>query len=435
MRPRRPNVVLFITHDTGRAVSPCGYATVQTPHCERLAAEGVRFDRCFSVAPLCCPARATCVTGRYPHQNGVMGLTSEHLGGWDLRPGERHAAAIFRDAGYDAILCGFEHETPHWQDHGFSAAISGPGGWFNGGGDLRDHAREIDGFLAHRDAARPFYLQIGCHETHHDWSAFQTAPDDARGVTVPPWLRDIPEVRAELASFQGAVRRLDECLGAILDVLEARGVGDDTLFVFTTDHGIDFPRAKGTLYDAGIGVFLFLRYPRGGWGAGRAVDSMVSHIDLLPTLLEACDIDPPDNLAGRSLVPLLDGRRHAPAEAIFAGKTYHDSYDPSRAVRTAQFKYIRHFEVNIFDDLRLATETRRHFLGVPWIRRGHEELYDLGADPLELRNLVPAGGHEAALAEMRRLLLEHMRSTRDPLLDGYVPNPTHQRRLRAFRGD
>jgi len=439
-RNHRPNVVLFITHDTGFAVSPCGWKTVHTPACERLAREGVRFNNSFCTAPLCAPSRAALVTGRHPHQNGVMGLTGAQTGGFDLYEGEKHAAQLFADAGYESILCGFEHESPHWEKLGFERAISGGGGWFNGGGDTREHAGHIDDFLEQRDPERPFFMQIGSHETHHAWTAFDTEPDDSLGLTLPPAIKDTPEVRREVAEFQGAVRRLDQCLGDILDVLDRRGVADDTLFVFTTDHGIDFPRAKGACYDAGIAAFLFMRYPAGAWSAGAARDELISNVDVLPTLLEACGIDAPTHPAGRSFLPLLrtdtaSDEPYEPRDAVFAGKTYHDTYDPQRCVRTARFKYIRHFAVNIFIDLRLATITRRDQFATDWRRRTDEELYDLENDPDETHNLADDPACADQLKSMRRRLLHWMRQTSDPLLQGPVQSPHHQRLLDAFLQD
>lgn len=429
---RQPNVLLFISHDTGRFIAPYGVPTVRTPHFDRFAAESVLFEHAFATAPLCCPSRASCTTGRYPHQNGVNGLTAPLLGGWDFHPGEKHAARLFADAGYESVLCGFEHESPLWQNLGFSRAISGPGGWYNGGGDLRNHAREIDAFLGSRDASRPFFLQVGCHETHHAWTDYDTPPDDSLGVASLPWLHDLPEVRREMAEFQGAVARMDQCVGEILRVLDDRGLRDHTVVGLTTDHGIDFPRAKGTLLDAGIETFLLMRFPRDGWQAGQRVGGMVSNVDLLPTLLDVAGIPVPANIAGRSLRPLLRGEPFAPRDRIFAEKTYHDTYDPSRAVRTSTHKYIRHFEVNIFQDLRLATETRRHYLRDDWRRRGDEELYDLRADPDERVNLANDPRHAALLQSLRSELLQWMNETGDPLLRGPVPSPFYARRLAGF---
>ncbi|MBI5831870.1 MAG: sulfatase [Armatimonadetes bacterium] len=429
----QPNVVLFIPHDTGRFVSPYGYDTVHTPHCERLAAEGVTLANHFCTTPLCSPSRAAITTGRYPHQNGVMGLTSDHAGAFDLYPSERHLSQILADAGYEGVLCGFEHECRDCTRLGFEHTLAGSGTWFNGGGDLREQPAAIDSWLDQRDATRPFYLQMGCHETHQEWDAFEVEPDTSRGVWMPPYLRDLPEIRAEMAALQGSVRRLDEGLGGLLDVLERRGLADNTIVVFTTDHGIDLPRAKGTFYDAGIGTFGFVRWPAGGLAAGSRVASLTSGVDVLPTLLEAVGVATPDNLAGRSFLPALRSQPYEPRAEVFAEKTYHDTYDPTRVIRTERWAYHRHFEVNIFCDLRLATMTRRHYWDDNWFRGRHEELYELQSDPHSMTNLADSAEHAAVKAELRGRLLAWMRDTNDPLLEGPVSSPLYQQRMAEFQ--
>lgn len=431
--PDHPNVVLFITHDTGKFVSPYGIQTVETPASERLAREGVMFRNSFCTTPLCAPSRAACVTGRYPHQNGVNGLTATPTGEFDFHPRERHAASIFSEAGYSTVLCGFEHETPNWKDHGFDRALSGDGGHFNGGGDLRDHPVEINRWLNERRVDSPFYMQIGCHETHQKWKNEHTPPFDQKGVVIPSYLRDLPELREEMSEFQGSVNHLDTQLGRILEVFDSHQLTENTVFVFTTDHGIDFPRAKGTMYDSGLEAFLFIRFPGGGWPGGVVHDEMISNVDILPTLLDICGLQRPRNLMGFSFRNVVERGDAGPRTELFAEKTFHDTYDPTRCIRTERYKYIRHFEVNIFQDLRLATETRRHYFGVDWRRRQSEELYDLHNDPGERHNLLHNSHYEQVLTQLRRRLVDWMNETEDPLLNGPMQSPRYRRELEELK--
>ena len=106
---------------------------------------------------------------------------------------------------------------------------------------------------------------------------------DEKGIYNPPYLRDSDQLRQEMAEMQGAVSRYDSALGQILDTLDKHNVSEDTIVVSTTDHGIDFPCAKGTFYDRGIETLMLMRYPAGGWGRGRAIDELSSHIDLVPS--------------------------------------------------------------------------------------------------------------------------------------------------------
>ncbi|MGD2175311.1 MAG: sulfatase [Candidatus Brocadiaceae bacterium] len=437
--PRQPNVVVLMTHDTGQHISPYGIDTVRTPNCERLASEGVLFENSFCTSPLCSPSRATCFTGRYNHQNGVMGLVgSNAVGGWDLNlnPDEKHAAHLFKEADYATVLCGNIHESNDFRSIGFDEAVSGSGRGANNGGDALEHGDHMERWLGARDPSRPFYMQIGTAETHRKWDRNGTAPDSSKGVWMPPYLRDLPEIREEMAQFQGAVRRYDTALGNMLESLEKHGLVEDTIFVSTTDHGVDIPRAKGTFYDPGIEVLLIMRYPAGGWGAGRRLCEMISNVDVLPTLLEACGLEVPDNVEGRSFLPLLRGGDYRPNQVVFAEKTYHDTYDPTRALRTERYKYIRYFEVCIFQDLRAATIPRVHWFKTPETarRRTVEELYDLDEDPLEENNVADDPAYAEVKAALRERLAEWMRETDDPLLEGHVSSPFYREKLEELMG-
>ena len=125
----------------------------------------------------------------------------------------------------------------------------------------------------------PFYAQVGFFETHRPHDFGDVEPDDSKGVDVPPYLVDDEISRRELALQQGAIRRVDAAVQIITDALRESGLEDDTLLVFTVDHGIEFPRAKWFCYDAGIGVALLMRWPGGGIEGGQACDHLLSNVD------------------------------------------------------------------------------------------------------------------------------------------------------------
>lgn len=425
-----PNIIVLVPHDTGQFISPYGIDTVDTPAAERLAREGVRFANHFCTSPLCSPSRAAMLTGRYTHQNGVHGLVNiPILGDFDLADseGERHLVSYLRDAGYQSVLIGGMHESKYPDRLGFDG--------HDWNSDIRDTPPTMDRWLAERDRDRPFYIQIGSHETHRDWTRYSVEPYDEKGVYLPPYLKDSEQLRQEMAEMQGATNRYDRALGQVLDILDKHDVAENTIVVATTDHGIDFPRVKGAFYDRGIEALMLIRYPAGNWGKGRVIDELSSHIDLVPTLLEALGISPPENLAGRSYLPLLEGRAYTENETIFAEKTFHDSYDPTRSVRTKEYKYIRYFEAHIYQDLRSATVPRYHMLpgdGEPWMRVLFDELYDLEKDPWETNNLVFDPGYADIKKEMRRKLARWMIDTEDPLIDGPIASPFHRRQMQRL---
>ncbi|MFO7170857.1 MAG: sulfatase-like hydrolase/transferase, partial [Chloroflexota bacterium] len=213
---------------------------------------------------------------------------------------------------------------------------------------------------------------------------------------------------------------------AVLEALEALGLAENTLVIFTTDHGLAFPGAKCTLTDHGIGVALIMRGP-GGFRGGQITDALVSQIDLFPTLLDLLGIERRPWLQGRSLMPLIRGEADEVNDAVFAEVTYHAAYEPQRAVRTRRYKYIRRFDgrdrpvLPNIDDSPSKSLLLEHGLAnrpVP-----EEALYDLVFDPQEARNVASDLRLFPVLRDMRARLEQWMQATDDPLLRGPVPLP------------
>lgn len=360
-------------------------------------------------------------TGRYPHANGVMGLTHPPFG-WDLHRDERHMAQILGEAGYDTHLFGFQHVSPNDSRPGFAHVHT-------------DHNRGLAGpvaakvgtFFQNRSDPRPFYVEVSLEEPHRPYDQGGTAPDTSLGVTVPGYLPPGEESEREMAALQGAVRQADEAIGSILASLEECGLEESTCVVFATDHGIAMPRAKCTLYDPGLEVAVLLRWPAGGVVGVGVVDALISNVDLLPTLLELAAVPIPESVQGSSFLPALCGEAFTPRTTIFAEKTHHSYYDPMRAVRTERYKYIRNFEpapkVEIPADIAVGPVYRAHVARYTAGQHPPAELYDLQADPLEQRNLAQDPSHSEVQAWLAGCLSEWMRNTNDPLVNGRVPLP------------
>ncbi len=432
----RPNIVLMISHDLGCHIGPYGWATEESRCLNQFAAEGICWERHFVTSPGCSQSRASLVTGRYPHANGQFGLA--HWG-WRLYPDEVLLPQVLGNAGYDTRLFGVWHLDP-WTLEAF--------GEVSPNASTRDATAEGPAQIGSERAAewlseparksRPFYLHLGFWEVHRpfcgDPEQEQRAQALAQGrIQVPPYLPTNPPTHRDLAELHASVERVDQGVGTILDALEANGLAEDTLVVFTADHGLPFPRAKGTLYDPGIQVAFLARLP-GRIAPGQRRAELSSNIDVMPTLLEAAGQVPPDRIQGRSrwaemLDPAASG---ADSEAkIFAEKTYHEHYDPIRCVRTERYKYIRNFE----DRPRLVLPTDV-FLSPTrvsiaddesiWGRRPREELYDLREDPAERVNRIDDPGFAATRDALRNELESWMRRTGDPLLEGPILRQAEQ---------
>jgi arylsulfatase A-like enzyme len=229
-----------------------------------------------------------------------------------------------------------------------------------------------------------------------------------------------------MASFKASARSLDQGVGAVLHALDEQGMADDTLVVLTTDHGLPFPGAKGTLSDRGLGVLLIVRGP-GGFHGGHVTDALVSHVDLYPTLCEVAGAPLPADVHGVSLMPLARREVAQVRDELFAELTYHAAYDPQRAIRTRRHKLIRHFADRLEPVLPNVDDSPSKDLLVAagWGRdpRPREELYDLLMDPGEMRNLAGSAACADVEAELAGALEAWMRDTDDPLLDGPVAPP------------
>jgi len=236
-------------------------------------------------------------------------------------------------------------------------------------------------------------------------------------VTVPPYLVDNEAARADAAQLQGAVRKVDDAVGIILKALDENGLAEDTLVVFTVDHGLEFPRSKWYLYDPGIETACLMRWPGGGVSGGRRVGQLLSNVDVTPTLLDLIDVAPPYELDGIPFTALLrDASAPATRDAIFALYLMGGSQPEARCVRTRTHKLIRNFSnLRTFRTPVDITAPAKEPDTCPVT-----ELYDLQADPLEFENL--SGRAEAAdvEAEMNDRLWRWLESADDPILDGPI---------------
>lgn len=385
-----PNVVLVVTDDQGWGdVHTHGNEQLDTPNLDRLAAEGVRFDR-FYVNPVCAPTRAALLTGRYYLRTGTHGVTRGHE---TMRAEEVTIAEALRDAGYETALFGKWHNGAHYphdpNGQGFDEFLGFAAGHWNNYFDTdlvhNDAPVATNGYVTDvlTDAAldfieasreRPFFLYLAYNTPH---SPFQ----------VPDRYYDKYRARGfdeKNASVYGMVENLDDNVGRILERIAALGLDEETIVVFLTDNGPngddryngDLRGAKGSVHEGGVRVPLFVRWP-GRLPAGSLVREIAADIDLFPTLLALAGVPIPEGppLDGTSLVPLLTGMAAGwPDRKLFQ----HWSGDRGvtaapGAVRTSRWRGVR---------------TREGF-----------ELYDMPSDPGERTDV--AALYPRVAAELR----------------------------------
>jgi len=424
--PNAPNILLLISHDLGTHIGPYGVERAATPALNQLAVEGVTLDRHFVTSPGCSQSRSSLVTGRYPHANGQFGLS--HLG-WALHRDEELLPAVLRGAGYYTALFGIWH-LAEWTLEGFdrvsddvSVVDSSPEGFAEVAS-----GRAAQWLRQNASAKSPFFLHVGFWEAHRPFCGQPGDPSrvpepELDAVEVPDYLPDNEATRREFYHLRHSVKAIDEGVERILAALEETGQAENTVVIFTADHGLPFPRAKGTLYDPGIQVAFIARLP-GLIPAGERRDGLSSNVDVMPTLLELAGIERGPRLQGWSLLPWLKGNADSPRSMVFAEKTYHEHYDPIRCARSERFKYIRNFAARpalVLPSDIYNSPTRQAMKDdeAIWSPRPAEEFYDLLKDPGERRNL---SGHPE-MATLREALEAWMRDTGDPLLQGPVPRP------------
>lgn len=427
----RPNILLIVSEDNGPELSCYGDPYVRTPHLDRLASEGVRFDRAFVAQAGCSPSRASFLTGLYPHQHGQVGLAT-----WGFRMYRDDIPNLPRSlskAGYRTGLIGKLHVNP---ESAFPFDFSRiPTGNFERK-NLGDYARHAAEFIAAGDT--PFFLSVNYPDAHGPWlrqvDGLPPEPLDPEDVSpLPAFGVDTPHVRESMANHYNCMMRLDSLVGDLLAALERSGKGGDTLVVYIGDHGADMLRGKRTCYEGGLRIPLIMRWPGHG-PAGQVRSELVSTIDLAPTLLAVADAPPIEGLPGTSLVPLVAGEHPAWRTNLFAEFHTHaaaPNFYPQRSIRTVRFKLIENLlpgEVNPgvaftfreFDTARAAIEA-----GPAEVRNAYRlmerppryELYDLEEDPSEFRNLADDPGYEAVRAELAAALAAWRAETSDPLLD------------------
>lgn len=391
------NVLIVHWHDLGRNLGVYGHPGITSPHLDRLAAEGVLFTRAHATAPLCSPSRGSLFTGRYPQSNGLVGLAHH---GWEYRSNVRTLPQLLGESGWRTALFGMQHETSTPARLGFDE--------FDVSNSYCEYVVERATEWLRNPPERKFLLTAGFFETHRPYPHDRYPPADPGRLTVPDYLPDTPEVRQDLADFHGSITVADAAVGQLLDVLRESGLADTTWVVFLTDHGPALPRAKSTLYDAGTGIAMIIRAPGSHRARPRVYDELFSGVDLVPTLLELLGVAIPADIDGLSHAQNLLGAHREVRSAVYTTKTYHDSFDPIRAIRTKEYSYIENYARRPLLDLPWDIEESAPGQAVaPYVNdpRPERELYDLRSDPAELNNLLAAADSENVRAVTNQLAL------------------------------
>ncbi len=433
----RPNLVLFLSDDHGYWDSPVyGSRVVRTPAMQSIASAGITFEQAYTGAAICIPSRAILSSGMCSHRNGAI------ANGRPMNSGVKTLPSYLSALGYRVAHFGKSHFGPPENFRDWEWVLSE----IKGGplqADLDTAA--VDRWLNAPDPSgkqRPVCMIVCSHSPHVVWDPNQ-GYDPAR-VELPPTMIDTPETRHSLCEYYTDVTKMDRQLGEVYQSV-SRSLGNNTLFLYTSDNGPQVPFGKWNLYDLGIRMPALATWP-GVIRPGLRTRAMVHFTDILPTFLELAGGTPPSDIDGRSFAGLLRGKTGRHRTEIFASHTADDNGHmncyPMRCVRDGRYKYI----LNLHPDLAFRTHIDRGIArdgklywdswtrksatdpaAMQLVRRYHqrpaEELYDVLADPHEIHNLAGQPAHKTTLARMARQVRDWMAGMNDNGVVFGVPRP------------
>jgi N-sulfoglucosamine sulfohydrolase len=436
----RKGVVLILADDMTAHLSILGTPGIKTPAVDALAREGVLFTNAFSSCASCSPSRSSILTGMYPHANGHWRNTYtpkitapereftkdaehqyDHVGVHESIP---TLTEVLNPLGVFTGITSKFHLSPTWK-YQFQ-------GRTGKGGSPRDYY-EMTKELLEKAADRPYYLQVNIGTPHRPFKNHlqyhQGEMPDVNEIEVPPCYADTKEMRMDLQEYYGCVEVADQCAAGIIKALKETGEYDDALIIFTADQGMAYHRAKASPYYAGTHIPMIIKGP--GMEENIRNDELVSLIDMMPTILDHLQVDIPENVQGKSLMPILYGQSDE-----LAGRDYiymeHNSHGPdtsefypSRAVFDGRYYYIKNlypgktyllpadleflekwgnmsFQATV--DARETYPEHYRLLIELQENRPPQELYDMEKDPGQMKNLVGYGNYE----DIRKSLKEHV---------------------------
>ncbi|GAA5496936.1 ulvan-active sulfatase [Rubritalea halochordaticola] len=467
----KPNIILFITDDQSPIAGCYGNKVIKTPNLDALAAEGTTFTEAFATTASCSASRSVILTGIQNHANGQFGHTHDyhHFTTYKTMAALSLPLQLVHH-GYRTATIGKYHVAPesvyHFENYlrsSFHKAV----GMANG----------CESFIS-EESDQPFFLYFATHDPHRSGGVDKTSPltlkanlfgnlaekkhhrgvnevfYDPNEVVVPEFLPDTPECREEIAQYYQSCSRVDQGLGRLIEILKKHGKWDNTIIIFSADHGMAFPGAKTTVYEAGLRVPFVVRDPKQK-NKGVVNNALISHVDITPTILDMAggyDVakqapktllkynptekfenqgHPAKKYQGRSWYGLLGTEESEGWDHIMASHTFHEiqMYYPMRVYRDRKYKLIWNIAHGLpypfASDLWIASSWQAQYQQGKdakygnrtvdsYINRPEFELFDIQKDPAEANNLASDPAFAKVLEEYKEKLKKVQRETRDP---------------------
>lgn len=422
-----PNIIFILGDEISwDDIGAYGNTAVKTPNLDKLAKEGIRFDNMFLTASSCSPSRTSILTGRYPHNTGAAELHTPLPGHLTYFP------ELLRKKGYFTALAGKWHEGPLTKRAYDTLLVDKEANGEGGGNQWLN-------LLQKRPKEKPFFFWLAAYDAHRPWSEQTIGPkhDPDSQVIIPPTLTDTKETRLDLAAYYNEISRLDYYVGVLQEELEKQGIADNTIIVFTADNGRPFPGSKTRLTDAGVKTPFIVKWPK-GIRPGQTSQSLISSIDIAPTLLEAAGVKPVESIQELSFFSLLKNPEKELRKYIFAEHNWHDYAAYERSVRSKDFLYIINKRTELDNGgpidanqspsakaLKAAKSKGKLTLlqNDAFIKpRPSEEFFDCFKDPLQVINLAKDKSYAARMDVLKTVLKNWQDQTGDTFPENGTPD-------------
>lgn len=412
-----PNIILVIADDISWNDIGCyGNNAVRTPNLDRIAKEGLKFTNAFVTSSSCSPSRSSIITGRYAHNTGAAELHTPLPSHLVFFP------ELLKKAGYYTAQAGKWHEGPHTK-RAYDTLIAGD---VNGDGGEKQWTM----LLQTRPKQKPFFFWLAPFDAHREWQEDKDSPShDPSKVIIPPALVDTKETRADLVAYYNEIGRLDSYVGKLEQELKRQGLTENTMIIFIADNGRPFPGSKTRLYDAGVKVPFIVKWPKGISRPGSECNSLISAIDIAPTLLNLANVSAAPSMQGENFAALLKSPATKFRNYIFTEHNWHDYEAYERAVRTTKYLYVINERPSLanqgpldavnspsFKSLLIAkdqgnlTPLQKDLFLAP---RSSEEFFDVVSDPSQQTNLISQNKYSGDINKLRNILKQWQTETGD----------------------
>lgn len=418
----RPNILFIVSEDNSEQIGCYGEKRVHTPALDNLAKTGIRYTNAYVPYSVCSPSRAAFLTGLYTRQTGHIGLATHKFA---MFKDFKTMPAYFKEAGYYTGFLGKTHINPERLVENFIDHRAIRHANFSNSVSIVEYAEEAKHIMKNAvNEKKPFLLIINYSDAHRKFievskAGFPTVKIEG-DIEPMPWIgSNSPSLRQEMKNYYSCMNRLDEGIDMVLKNLDDLKLRDNTLIIYISDHGADFPRAKGSIYEAGSKIPMIVNYPK-IFSQGKVEDNLVSTLDVLPTMLKSANIEVPDQLVGHSLQDLdagdIKGRKYihtfttgsAPSllymQFGIRDDRYKLIYNPSRDLNLLAVS--RYVNSNLSEEHQVGS-----FLNPPEF-----ELYDLKNDPYEWTNLADNPKHKKTRQRLWKAMKKFQLEIKDPFV-------------------